>query len=814
MFKKLPFWRLLLLLPLLWCTTARASHLRGDDLSYKYIGNNTYLLTLKMYRDCTGIPLASSYDLYVYDKATGTNISTLTLSQQSLNTLTNYAPGCSYPSGVCVEVGVYTNTITLASTATMGTQGWNLFGTSSARNYNIINTSSTGYLFACEIPNTTTYHNSAPTFLARPVPYYCVNKAVVFVQNGFDIDDDSLSYSMFAPYETGNAPGGPSNYASILYNAPYTAANPLATSTGFHIDSITGDISFTPTTVGNYVVGVEVKEYRRVAIGQPRVYIGSIRRDLQIVIGVSCTGNGAPVLDQTVTQLTYNVTPGQNLTFPVRATDPDLGDSLYISRSGPIFDTSGGLLPPYATMANVVHTDSARSIFSWTPSLAQARTQPYPIVVLLNDDHCDARQHTLLITVSVQPPTVQASNLVASQINTKTAKLTATAGNGNKRLFVVAQGSIFPANILPKLDTFYSASLHYKQGRYMGNGVYVVSADFKTTFTMDSLQPATTYTAAIFEFNAAGTQSRYNTTAFPTATFSTLATKPTVQSTSLTLNGATATSLDLSWTNGNGANSIVVMSTSPITSASYPVSGTGYAANANYAGAGTLGSGFVVYQGNGNSATITGLNPATIYYAAVFSYNGVGASTRNYLTTAPATGYATTLAAEPTAQAGSLTLTSPTVSGLTVSFVPGNGLGTLVVMSAAPITALPQDATLYTGSTIYGQGSAIAPGVFVVSAGTQNSFNVTGLAPGTLYYASIFEYNGATAALRNYKTSPVPMASASTSVITSVLAGRTDCAGHGACLQRCDHRHPATFLDERQRRQPPGHRFHFAHHSG
>ncbi len=107
-------------------------------------------------------------------------------------------------------------------------------------------------------------------------------------------------------------------------------------------------------------------------------------------------------------------------------------------------------------------------------------------------------------------------------------------------------------------------------------------------------------------------------------------------------NVPSCTSDVLTWTNGDGSNRIVVVSTSPITGT--PVDQTNYTAGAYGAGS-TLNAGeFVVYNGTGNSTTISGLTPGTTYFYSIFEYNVTTTScTESYLTASSLTGSFTTI---------------------------------------------------------------------------------------------------------------------------------------------------------------------------
>ncbi len=100
-------------------------------------------------------------------------------------------------------------------------------------------------------------------------------------------------------------------------------------------------------------------------------------------------------------------------------------------------------------------------------------------------------------------------------------------------------------------------------------------------------------------------------------------------------------SLTVSWNNGNGESRLVVARIgNPVNT--FPLDGVTYTANAAFGSANTaLGSGFVVFNGSGNSVNVSNLSPATTYHFAIFEYN---CDSEQYLTTTFATGNATTAA--------------------------------------------------------------------------------------------------------------------------------------------------------------------------
>ena len=121
-----------------------------------------------------------------------------------------------------------------------------------------------------------------------------------------------------------------------------------------------------------------------------------------------------------------------------------------------------------------------------------------------------------------------------------------------------------------------------------------------------------------------------------------IASKPTTQATAVTFTTVTSTTFTVNWTNGNGANHLVLIRSGSAVN-SNPVDGVIYTAINSFGAGSEIGTGnYTIYSGNSNTVNITGLQPNTIYYVAVYDYNGSG-GTESYLTTSPATGNRTTL---------------------------------------------------------------------------------------------------------------------------------------------------------------------------
>jgi fibronectin-binding autotransporter adhesin len=114
---------------------------------------------------------------------------------------------------------------------------------------------------------------------------------------------------------------------------------------------------------------------------------------------------------------------------------------------------------------------------------------------------------------------------------------------------------------------------------------------------------------------------------------------PTVQVSDIEFVTVTSTTIEIIWdsTAADGDGRIVlVRADNPV--AATPSNNTFYTADSNFSGSPDAISvdNFVVYDGDGNTFTLTGLDPNRRYYFSIFEYNTLGAAI-TYLTTAPPT---------------------------------------------------------------------------------------------------------------------------------------------------------------------------------
>jgi hypothetical protein len=115
------------------------------------------------------------------------------------------------------------------------------------------------------------------------------------------------------------------------------------------------------------------------------------------------------------------------------------------------------------------------------------------------------------------------------------------------------------------------------------------------------------------------------------STFNIYDAQPSTQASAITFTNVAMTSMTINWTNGSGANRMVVVKTAGAPGT--PSDGQTYTANTILGSGSTFGaSEYVVYNGSGNTVNITGLTASTSYSVKVFEYNG-SVGTENYITT-------------------------------------------------------------------------------------------------------------------------------------------------------------------------------------
>lgn len=242
---------------------------------YDCLGDNTYKVTLKIYRDCysEGAEFDDPLYLYVYNSSgiLQQEIAIALLSSTYIDPdLTN--PCIVDPPDICVEEGIYETIINLPDSY----GGYDLVYQRCCRNSSIVNLDvpdSQGATYWAHIPDPGEICNSSPRFTAFPPVIICGGYAFEFDHSAIDPDGDSLVYALCDPFLGGSItapiptpdtepPVGPPPFSTLDYATGYSATYPMDASPEMAIDAATGLITGTPTAFGQFVVGICIQEFR------------------------------------------------------------------------------------------------------------------------------------------------------------------------------------------------------------------------------------------------------------------------------------------------------------------------------------------------------------------------------------------------------------------------------------------------------------------------------------------------------------------------------------------------------------------------
>jgi hypothetical protein len=353
-------------------SSAKATHIVGGEITYRWVSGNTYLVTLNYYRDCSGIAAPT---LILNYRSYGCSMGPYTTSMSQTGTTQMVSPIC--PSQISnascnggtlysVEKITYQATVTLPANCS----DWWFYYHECCRNgaiTNLSSPSSNGSYLSASLNNLDVPFNNSVAFNVDPVSIISNGVTTNLHWASYDSDGDSLVYELIAPREYNGFP------VNISYSSGFTAQQPMAVSSPMLFDPATGDMEVTPNALQTAVVCMRISEYRN------GVFIGRVNRDFQIaVIGST---NSPPSLTgiNATNDIVITGCPGDPITFNVYGSDPDAGQTLSMSMAGP----SAG-----ASFTSIPGTNPTGT-FNWTPLAGDVSSQPYIFPVTIIDDHCN-----------------------------------------------------------------------------------------------------------------------------------------------------------------------------------------------------------------------------------------------------------------------------------------------------------------------------------------------------------------------------------------------------------------------------------------
>ena len=286
---------LFLLLSCLPFGSAMATHLVGDDFTYKYLGDTSisgtikhkYEIRLDLYEDClNGAPSAilednpaffgiyNSTSLFLFDSVTFS--SSITMPAYCLG------PCGSGLVPLCVLKKTFTKIYFLPSNF----YGYTVVYQRCCKNAALINVVSpvdAGSTYFIKIPPTSlAATNNSAVFSDYPPLEIAKDYSFAFDHSATDADGDSLSYELcnaFNGITTDIKPFPlPPPYTAVDYIPPFSYSNPMSCSVGLAIDPLTGLLTGTPNALGRYLITICCNEWRG------GVIINTIKREFEFTV--------------------------------------------------------------------------------------------------------------------------------------------------------------------------------------------------------------------------------------------------------------------------------------------------------------------------------------------------------------------------------------------------------------------------------------------------------------------------------------------------------------------------------------------------
>ena len=416
---------LLLLLSVL-CLGAlesQATHMMGADVAYTCLGKGRYKITLKVYRDCTGINLGGISGTI----RCGSNTTTFSPTKKGIRDIT---PTCSSNASACKKqtrsgIGVEEHTyeaivdFSKAPYSTWRKNGCCEFRISwgqCCRNGEIT-TINNGSFYAdaminlCNIDKTPNKCNNSPSLTSDPIAFLCCNNPYYFNNGALDnVDYDSLSYSLVSPQSGYNQ--------NMTHKSPFSAQYPMTPKCippgrvncnpvpnakpplGFYLDPYNGDIVFTPTKCDEVgIVVIQIKEWRKDSSGK-YVHIGTTRRDMQMIV-MNCGDNWPPEISSG--KYNYSICEGDKVKIIIVGLDKPHPSNPNGRKDTVSMKWNNGVPGATFTILNPSSREK-KAEFVWQTKIGDAQDAPYTFTVTAQDDACPLKATSIRgFSIRVKP---------------------------------------------------------------------------------------------------------------------------------------------------------------------------------------------------------------------------------------------------------------------------------------------------------------------------------------------------------------------------------------------------------------------------
>ncbi|MCB0759288.1 MAG: hypothetical protein KDC01_12570, partial [Flavobacteriales bacterium] len=382
-------------LALVFGLQAQAAHVLGGDITYVCQGGNNYLVTLDLFYDCSGTPALPQ--TIEYTSACGS--SSVVVPAPPPVEVSQICPA-QLPNSTCnggglqgVNLYSFQTVVNLPPCA----GGWLLSWVSCCRATTLNLVGASGTYLEATVHNEISGCSDSPVFTENSVPYVCVGQPVNYNFGVTDPNGQQLAYSLIT------ARGFADSSTPINYKPTFTSGEPIP---GTVLDPVTGQLTFTPPSIGKYVFVVQIDQY-----DVNGVLIGTVMRDI-MVVALACSGSSpgadAPAVltgpggpgdppaggSLVTAPNAIEVCNGSPFCFSLTFSDPDAADVLSIT-------SQAATLLPGSTIS-ISGTNPKTITICWTGDI---NNSPVNLLLQVNDGACPIVNSTSVAVniLSVEP---------------------------------------------------------------------------------------------------------------------------------------------------------------------------------------------------------------------------------------------------------------------------------------------------------------------------------------------------------------------------------------------------------------------------
>ena len=261
----------------------------GAEMSFKQTSENEFEISLIKYFYCFAKSIDTIENVSIHE-----SLATMFVGQSELRLVSSkdsnlfINANCPNFKKLCVKKSVYIGHIKLMTPmiggydVTWGHCCWNESSISNIQG--MLESKKQGLGLNLHIPEIEMgVSNSSPSFQSLPILSTCKGQLISINNNATDKDNDSLTYELSSlfnfttennvsfkdepkieagkPYNKSFAGGRPP-FKKIVYRKGFTYSNPLK-SKFLSINTQTGEMQLKPDTIGEFLVGVSVNEFRQ-----------------------------------------------------------------------------------------------------------------------------------------------------------------------------------------------------------------------------------------------------------------------------------------------------------------------------------------------------------------------------------------------------------------------------------------------------------------------------------------------------------------------------------------------------------------------